>query len=146
MWCALRVASRHLSFQRAVTPESTLHEKVVAVHLVESPDGEIGAGALLLLLARTSLSAPAAPPAAALPVRPASGVDTDFCRLAGRWVLSDACEGWEDSWLPWLGPLLAAHTLLSLSCKLGIHASSLLMHEIRGTLLHACKPSRMLFE
>ena len=54
------------------------------MHLVESPVAEIGAGALLLLLAGTSLSAPATLPAVALPGRPMSGADTDFCRLAGR--------------------------------------------------------------
>jgi len=68
------------------------------MHLVESPVARMGGGPLLLLLAGTeSLSEAAAVPADALVGRPAPGPDTDFWRFAGRWSLSDAWDGWDDS-------------------------------------------------
>ena len=96
---------------------------LLATHLVESPVARMGAGPLLLLLAgASSLSALAALAAAALPGGPAPGPGTDFCRLAGRWSPSDAWDGWDDSWLPWLAPFMAAqitHCLSGACCSSG---------------------------
>ena len=78
--------------------KGSLHEDIWTVHLVESPVAKIGAGPLLLPLAGAcSLSAVAVLPAAALPGRSAPGPETDLWRLAGRWSLSDAWEGWDES-------------------------------------------------